>query len=78
MAEKTDLSRAKAGALYQITNFCAKTASEHRLADLGFVKGTRVVVRGRALFGTTVAVTIRNSTVCIRRDLAEKIFVVSG
>ena len=77
MAQKTNLTTATPGKFYVITDFDVKNAADRRLQELGFVKGTKIRVCGSALFKATVAVTVRNSTVCIRREQADKIFVLS-
>lgn len=42
-----------------------------RLRELGFIRGERVRVRGRAPFGEPILVEIRGTTVALRRREAE-------
>lgn len=73
--KKTTLTAARSDGEYVIESFDAISAADGRLADLGFVKNTRLTVLGKAVMNATVAVLIRNSVICIRREQADRIFV---
>jgi len=69
------LSSAKLNKNYLITNFNKVSLMDKRLEDLGFVRGTKVKVVAKSLFDLTIAVCIRNATICIRKQNADSIFV---
>ena len=73
--KKLSLTNACRNGIYRIVGFQAQDVADRRLVDLGFVDGTEIEVLGKAVFKTTLAVKIRNSTICIRRAQADRIFV---
>lgn len=60
---------------YEIVSFAASDRASARLADLGFVAGARVCPVAKAFLKATVAVRIRGSVFCVRKEQADKIFV---
>lgn len=73
--KKTTLTNAVCGDVYRIAKFNAQDVADRRLIDLGFVINTKIQVLGKAVMKTTLAVKIRNSTICIRREQADRIYV---
>ncbi len=51
------------------------TGIGRRLGDLGFLPGTRVLVRGRAPLGDPTVYELRGSQFCLRRSEAGRIQV---
>lgn len=50
-------------------------AAGRRLADLGFVAGTRVQCLRRSPFGSPVVYAVGESDLCLRADLASAVLV---
>ena len=73
--KKLSLTNADCNGIYRIKQFQAQDVADRRLIDLGFVEGTELEVLGKAVMKTTLAVKIRNSTICIRRAQADRIFI---
>ena len=73
--KKITLIEAKCGQPYNICEFCAKDLADKRLLDLGFTKGTRVVLVAKSFANAVFAVKIRNSVLCIRKKQAKNIWV---
>lgn len=69
------LSEIKTGCSCVLHTFISKTPAEKRLADLGFTKGTVLQVAGKSFANQTIAIKIRNSVLCLRKEVANKIFV---
>ncbi|MBR2371955.1 MAG: ferrous iron transport protein A [Clostridia bacterium] len=55
--------------------FEPKNKVDIRLVHLGFTKGTVLQVVGKSFANQTVAIKIRGSVLCLRKDVANKIFV---
>lgn len=69
------LSDIKTGCSCVLQTFVAQNNLDIRLVHLGFVKGTVLQVVGKSFANQTIAIKIRNSVLCLRKEVANKIFV---
>lgn len=69
------LSDIKTGCSCVLQLFEPKNKVDIRLVHLGFVKGTVLQVVGKSFANQTIAIKIRNSVLCLRKEVANKIFV---
>ena len=69
------LSEVKKGCSCVLQLFEPKNKVDIRLVHLGFTKGTVLQVVGKTFANQTIAVKVRNSVLCLRKEVANKIFV---
>lgn len=69
------LSEIKTGQSCILQNFVEKDKVDFRLVHLGFTKGTVLQVVGKSFANQTIAVKVRNSVLCLRKEVANRIFV---
>ena len=74
-SQSVKLSKIKTGNSCVLLNFVAKDKVDFRLVHLGFTKGTVLQVVGKSFANQTIAVKVRNSVLCLRKEVANKIFV---
>lgn len=72
------LSQLKVGEGCTIDNIGGRADTRLRLMQLGFTKGTSLVLYGRAPMGDPIEVLIRGSRFSIRKSEAECIEVTKG
>jgi ferrous iron transport protein A len=76
--EATSLTALSTGQQGVIAWVDAEHPFAHRLRDLGFVKGSQVMVRQKAPFQDPVEYEVRGSRFCLRHREASSIHVVSS
>ncbi len=72
---ETALSRLGPGAEALIAEVRGHSPVSRRLADLGFVEGTRVRLLRRAPLGDPIVFELRGYRICLRRSEADRILV---
>lgn len=66
------LDQLKPGMNAVVTGFCCSQALQRRLEDFGMVEGTKVSCRYRSPSGDVSALSLRGTTLAVRRtDLAQ-------
>ena len=72
----TNLADLPPGTSGRVTSVLGEPLLRERLVELGFTRGTTVVVRNRAPLGGPIEVKIRGGLLAVRRDEAACVEVV--
>ena len=68
----------KVGFEYTILDLRGDAFSVSRLQELGFIKGERVLLKSKIIFGEPFIVEVRGTQIALRKSEANCIFVESG
>lgn len=68
----------KVGFEYTILDLRGEAFSVSRLQELGFIKGERVLLKSKIIFGEPYIVEVRGTQIALRKSEAGCIFVESG
>lgn len=69
------LDKLKVGTECQVIGIKEGSRVKRRIMDMGMVKGTKLQVEGKALFGDPIEIRVRGYKLTLRKSEAKDIFV---